>query len=275
MNLTDKILLFQKGELNWKEIWAEMDELSNQYCSRDFRDEALKSDFIDGLYERFLRMAKNFKFSGKPFEALLYKTVKCQVKSFKQKRAEESTYYIDNLDSLEAEQMVYENPEDCAENSLAKIPKASAKTINPQSLCFANLPLQTRRALIVAFRNPLSLDDQKLLLLSRYFKLPFDWLFCLREELKDLVEEKLDRIHRLHNSIASLQQKQMHQTGNTEYTKHRDLARLERLRKKLKSIHPYPRLRDMAECLGIPKGTISSSLFLLRNSDGQELKPSN
>lgn len=262
MDLTEKVLLFQEGGLDWNHLWIDMEDIAHRMASRDIPDESDRADFIDGLGERLRRMALRFSYRGKEFEALLRTAVRFQTASFcrRRKLARDRAHHFSRLmgPALTRRETSPEDP--------LVLPPEDPASMHPESRSFANLPFPVRRILLAALRNPVQMDDRMIHELSRRFRLSFDWLFCLREEMKDLVFDKMDEARTLRENMEAMEFGEALEVPRESRSRLRRSPRSpERLQERLAAIHPVPRHQDLSECLGIPAGSISSSLWGIRN----------
>lgn len=266
MDLTEKVLQYQRGNCDWNDIWADLEWRIHEMIGKKLPDESTRSDLIDAMNERFKRMAQRFEYQGKDFLALVYRSVQFQVRSFKNQQARRAA--LNKRYELLTIQREAERQADPDSRS-PRLPAPRFDMMHPDAVEFASLPVETRRVLLAAFRNSHVLTDRHLLILARRFKLSFDWLFCIREEMKDSIFAKLEQVRHAQSSIEAIQVREQAGLSADETTRRIPLevqpsCLIPRLRQRLARMHPYPQQAVMSACLKVPAGTISSALSQLR-----------
>jgi len=240
MSLTEYVSAIQTGTCDWNDLYPHLYEYVWRFACRGGLDEDEAHEFFFEILGRLMRMTKNYKDQGKSFEALLNTSLMYQLRSYKRKKCLNRTHeYHIGCEILYEQSHVSHGL--VAERSVVQAKGAIAS--------MDDCSVDARRCIVSAMRNCLSMDDERCAALSKAFGLDNNWILSCRDELRA-------RIH-------------------PRYVQSRTVADIRSGRRVMAilrgcppprsaTIRVHPRHSDLAEVLGIPKGTVDSIMFACR-----------
>lgn len=270
MQLTEKILAYQAGYWTWTDLWREMFLAMDRYLRERRVDPDLAAVAIGLLTPRLPAMVDHFTFKGKAFEAFLLTALRYQLK----------TVYAQRRKERERDQL-WQSFDDAPLFAPASNGRAGGGPLDQSqdrpgggqsdgeaAFDFAALSAEHRRLVVIALKNCNALSDRHIALLARTVGCTALWLQNLRDELRDLTNQRRElyrnlraRERALAFSVEFAGEGPDGPTGNQR--------RLQAIRRNLDSMNPFPRHQDIARLLGIPKGTVDSTLFYARKQIGR------
>jgi len=283
--LTDMVISYQQGKVPYEAISGYICLYVYDYPRRTKRwDQDRCSDFFVFIHPRLKKMADSFVFTGYPFEAYLNVTLKHQMNSFLKKMQEKEL-----KESLFCSMCASGSLED--EGSFYKIYDTFNCEIKEPELTYRSRITQARmrkRLLLIALSNPYSLDDNLIAQVSEVTGYSADCISRTCLAVKDKIQEKRDALQHLRESrnscyfqILVIQSRIMNETDSErrlwlEDEIRRLRLRIERTSKKIKAkVSCLVSHQDLAQVLGIPKGTIDYSIFAIRRKrNGQKIRGS-
>ncbi len=257
MELTEKILLYQQGAWTWDDIWNDLQVVIIKSVDYEIRDNSATSQFLDKMHSRCQSMAGVFAYHGKLFEAYLSVHVKYALRSFK-KAAKTRILREISYQNLSVRSHGEPDGMCCADSAQSKY---YCNVDLPFD--FASVSTESRRVVLTALKNPFCLNDSLIQTIARQCAVPASWLFCRCEELKEGLQRKLIIKQKIEGQLAAIQM-QLEVAGIDDTLRLRLQATRNRLQERWKQTRLFPHHRDMAACLQIPKGTIDSSFYYLR-----------
>jgi len=243
-------------------------------------------EFFCEFYPKLRRLVERFEYHGKPFEVYLIVTLKWQLRTYAGRKAAEN---------LQLRVLAQENFWTCDRSSETQHEEAlSALDIDdPAELeippCICSLlkidhrkritdPSTKKRFLILALMSAVRLTESLIARIAYLTGYDPDWIHGLIEELRSRVQTRRSRLLHLAQKrngcffrVYCLQE-QLRLVAEDHLRRElcRQIAHEElRLTNTLEEISRLPLApthRDVAEVLGVPKGTVDSGLYYLKES---------
>lgn len=261
MDLTEKVLAYQRGELGWYPLhqifYAETQRfvLSLGYGEEDAHE------FFYFTLERLKTIARQFIFSGFKFKTYLSRCIEWQWKSYQRK------IWQDQKRELEACIASSRMSQTCDMGTAFSYDEVASTNDDPCLVCsdppigpapetsdlirdIRSLKTNDRHLLVIALRNCLAMEDELCILLARHLGASASWIMALVDQLRQSLSASLEQKTYLRDRYLA----HIHASPGTS----RPLTR----RVLAPKIHPYH--KDIAAVLGIPKGTIDSIMWSSR-----------
>ena len=268
------VISYQQGKVSYESISGYISLYVYDYPRRTKRwDQDRCSDFFVFVHHRLKKMADSFVFSGLPFEAYLNVSLKHQMNSFLKKMREkeikeELFRRICSSGSLEDESSLYKI-HDTFEYEI-KEPVAIYKKKT-------GLGRTRQRLFFLALSDPDRLDDDSIAQISASTGYSIDYINRCCMAVKEKVQQKREELRRLREKkngwffqLLVIQDKIMNEPDPDkrlwlEERIQRLRDRIERLSKKIavKSSCLVTH-KDLAQVLGVSKGTVDSSIYYLK-----------
>ncbi|MEW5816176.1 MAG: hypothetical protein AB1798_12375 [Spirochaetota bacterium] len=276
-SITFAILEYQKTGKGLESIIQKISTDIYLYPRKRFCwDEDDSSDFFCYFYPKIPGLVSRFQFTGKPFEAYLSTTLKWQLKTFaSEKKRRSAMYRILNNEEfwyIKEETSLYTEKPDL------NIPPSVKKVLKVSSNNRVNDLSSRRRILYLAMKGSLQITGHLIECVSIITGYKQDWLFDCIEKLTSRMEARKKR-------IAALEAKRnkslfkifyLHEQLVKEYeNENRSRVFLELIKEKkriaeamdeISRVPLTPTHRDIAEVLGVPKGSVDSGLYYLKNA---------
>ncbi len=230
-------------------------------------------EFYLFFYPRLLRMLARFRDQGKPFEWYFNSVLRWQYTVYcRWKRKTEQSWRAGRCPDF------WEPPD--FSPSLLPAPALDARYARVIPIDRRGLLLKAadrRRILFLALKNARSLDDSALASIGRLTGVQEEQLAALVEKLRADLYDREIRLHRLYvrrnRTFTRILLLQQQLSCEVETERKAELAlKLAGLRSRLRSaqariarVNLRPSNRQIAELLSVPKGTVDTSLFWLRN----------
>jgi hypothetical protein len=286
-SLTDAVLEFQRSGLGLGSLLDRISVFVYSYPrTRLSWTEDDCGDFFCFFHPRLRRLIDRFEFHGKPFEVYLIVTLKWQLRTYAGRRATEH---------LRSRVVTHENFWACESSDDYPSPELSCPSTAELSTELS-IPTQVhtllkmdernrikdhsckRRVLFLALKSAIRMTEtliQKTALITGY---DADWIYELTEELRlrvksrrsrwSILSEKRNRyffrIYCLQEQLRLVSEEQVRREISRQL-----LQEGKRLSKALDAISHVPvgpTHRDIADVLGVPKGTVDSGLYYLKDS---------
>ena len=275
--LTRQVLKCQKSKTHRKELIDAIALLIYTYPKNRYNwDEDDCSDFFCRFYPKINILIERFRYTGKPFEAYLYVSLKWQLKSFaadKHKRERETLFLASK-------------PEWCFDEEQELCVRENAEFISSQarnvlelnsSLCIENNAVKRRMMYLTlkAAQGVSSHIVERVSLITGYRK---EWIYVCLDRLRKRMEVRLERvdtlrkrrnkvylkIYRIHEELSDECEPQYKNRliEKLVYEKKRMLAVIDDLAR----VPTSPTHKDIAEVLGVPKGSVDSGLYYIKNA---------
>lgn len=301
-SLSERVIAWQSGEPDWAAAEQAVTTLVYQFArGRDGLTEEDSAEFLLFFYPRIRRLMERYQPVGSTFEAYLRTTLRWQIRSFVRRRSNDKIRLLTaertgvteqaHGDSVELyrSQMEATGPRDVREP--ASSPPLSARTVENRPCTVEVVPRvdprsggltrgEAQRVLLLALKGCDLMDREACIELADQLGLDPDWLLDVWIYLRSCCEEP----RRRREAARATRDAAWFQLRYTEAVAARTVAveekeRLERKMRywkrtyrnaseRLKHIHVTPTHKDIAEALGVPKGTVDSSIFTAR----QELR---
>lgn len=286
-SLTDAVLSYQRSGFGLDPLLDRISVFVYTYPrTRLGWNEDDCGDFFCFFFPRLRRLIDRFEFHGRPFEVYLIVTLKWQLRTYAGRRASENlkarVVALENFWVCERDE-VYGNPhleweEAAATAANLEIPEAVKTLLKMNTDNYIEDMPSRRRVLFLALKSAILMTEaliHKIALITGY---DGDWIYCLIEELKGRVQTRRTRILLLSEKRNSCYfrlyclQEQLRLVA--EDTVRRELShqiileetRLQGMLEEISHVHLCPTHRDIADVLGVPKGTVDSGLFYLKDS---------
>ncbi len=284
-SLTEAILTFKRSGQGLDEIVKQIGIEVYSFPRRKLGwDEDDCSEFFCYFYPKLPRLVGRFRYTGKPFEAFLAVTLKWQLKTFAARKNQELLRSrVLAREGFVGEEHTYCLPEDPADDARAEVrppllteeARKALKveedgTIADRCIC--------RRLLFLVLQSCLSLPSLFTDEIARMIRCDAAWLYEKIEEIRSRTEERRARVSCLkekrNNHFFKIYCLQEQLSLVCELEVKRELVRqmVREKRRLLDTIGEISRVPlcpthcDIAEVLGVPKGSVDSGLYYLKDS---------
>lgn len=244
------------------------------------------SDFFCFFYPKLVRLVDRFQYQGKPFEVYLLTTLKWQLRTYAgQQTLRELRVRVLTQQNFWAADEEPEIPSGVSHRARIagrsneiEIPGEARRVLKINRYNYIEDPSCRRRVLLLALKSAFRMTDSLLERLAVLTGYDLPWICGLIDELKLRVRAQRERAARLSQRrnacyfrIYCLQEQlrlAAEEPVRAELTRQMlvEKDRLIAILKELAHIPLSPTHRDIAEVLGIPKGTVDSSLYYLKES---------
>jgi hypothetical protein len=230
-------------------------------------------EFLSWFYHRFSRVIDKYKPTQASFDTYMNTTIRFAVKEFQSKDADrkerEAAYHQTEHSGLLAAEnaTIYESEQHIA-----------LTNNEPQSLLEDGVKIKNNtRVLILLLKSYYSVDDKFIDRVAAVIKMPREKIYQMVEKLHSLRWAKLEKFRisreRCHSQYARCVKikNQLHKCVHNsarwkklEKQLHFHQKRLENMRKRLRGIRLDATNSEIAQLLGIPKGTVDSHIFIAK-----------
>jgi len=280
-NLTEDILLYKRTGKGFEEILRTISIEVYKFPQVRFRwDEDLSGDFFCYFLPRIPGLIKRFTFTGKPFEVYLVSCMKWQMKTFlsKQIRDDRRRRVIEHISATDAYSQ--NDYEDCGTEvdeeepyipllkSILKIDSKGNVTEEPFK----------RRLLYLALSSCEYVSEHIVIRISIMTGIP-------KLKIEELMKALDERMEKTRARLRMLQTRRNSHYFRIVYV-HEELSRnpdrekrlnlmeelkeekrkFERTCEELRNLQAGPSHRDIAEVMGIPKGSVDSGIYYIRHA---------
>jgi len=229
------------------------------------------SDFLSWLYPRFARAIDLYRNLGSSFDAYITGLVNSAAREYRCRESDHTvTEYVCWRAKAE-ETMLFENePEYLEERKKKSIPD----DLNPKQILFLLL------------KSYFFVSNEFVEQVAKAIKMDVSEIQGLIDELRKRRSEKdadimdlKERIHCQHYRCLAYEKLMINAQSGTEYHEkmkkrlERAKKRYKAMRKRLNGMRLSASNRMIAEILGIPRGTVDSSLFAIKNRLSSDLDP--
>ncbi len=275
--LTELVVSYKKTGKGFDEIARRMSALVYEFPTqyRGF-DEDDSGEFLLFLYPKFHRFIENFSPEGKPFENYFRRSLRWQVKSYATKmRTRRARYKAEECPGLWPDGCVY-GEEEVHEAGTLYGPEFFDRAGRTPSIADP----KKRRMIVLALKGCTGMDDRQLERVARRIGISPPWLVLQRDRLEERLRKKDPRLETLrrrrNTAFATIVQVQGELSGCIEPRRRAKLAyrlrvhrkRLETARSLIARVPLRPTNDEIALILGIPKGSVDSTLYYLRKQKG-------
>ena len=273
-SLKDRVLQYQKTGEGLREIVMTLSQTIYSYPRNKYGwEEDDCGDFFIFFFPRIICLLKNFKDQGKPFEWYLNSVLHWQFKSFiANKRRIKKSW------GIAAHKDLWEHPGDTLSTESGEIsldPRIAVVLGMDSTGKIKRIP-DRKRFLFLTLKYVRLLDEQAIDRLAALTGYERSWLTEIIEELKTRLypqEERLKKFRTRQNKAfyrGKLIEEELifevnEQRRKELYDRLFKIRRTSRLARGEVARTPlHPSNRNIGEVLGIPKGTIDTSLFWLK-----------
>lgn len=280
-SLTQAIIDYQKSGTGLKPL---MDEVALRvYYYPPMRrqwEEDECGDFLCYFYPRINRMIQRFEDRGKPFEALLAVALKWQMRGYAytrhKKRQKEKILTHTELWELPERS----SPEDFVLEGPVQTPAGLKKALKIDDSGVITEPGIRRRILYLLLREVHQVSEPLLVHVALLTGYDISWLEEKLEEARNLTLQRVARkqMFRHRRCLALFNLYCLHEeirecVEGEERTVlldriQRETERLNRAEEGIRRVPRGPSHREIANILGLPKGTVDSGLYYLSRSLG-------
>jgi RNA polymerase sigma factor (sigma-70 family) len=262
--LTEKVISFQKTNQGLNELVAAIAPRVYWYPRHKLGwDEDACGEFYAHFQPRLFRLLSRFRDQGKPFETYLCSVMSWQLKNFARDRKKE--------DCLWNTALRLDYPEERAEWEDAR-----PDTLDERMTALFSNGADRRNLLSLCLKNIRHMSPERLSGLAALLDLPEETVNGYASTLRARMaprEERLEsfrvRRNRAYSHARLLEQELLEETGPER--RGEILERLANTNKRMRTaMHRMSRIklnptnREIAETLGVPKGTVDSGLFWLK-----------
>lgn len=269
--LNDYYRDFQQKKMNWEEFRKELEIFVFHFIRENNNwDEDSYSDFFIHFHSYLEQLVTRYQEKGKSFRAFFTSSLRWRMKSFRSlsevnkscwELMDNSSHYLDKLPAKTEADKAYDFSIKSAVELLGR----------PQS------KIAKRRFLILALKAFPENNHQFIKEFSEYIDLPQRVLEHYYERLKANIYPRKKQMRRLTTRLNSYYFRSLcikHALFSSEegpyksYWQrklHLNEKKMIILRKKLLNLSCQPKNEDIAQLLGIPKGTVDSGLFYMRS----------
>ena len=275
-SMTERVLQYQRSREGLRGIVEDLAPVVYQFPRRRMGlDDDACGDFYVFVHPRLLRMLDRFHDQGKPFESYLWSVLNWQLKNFARNRRRAQRAWALGL-TLETD-----IPAEPAEDAAARFPDPGAVASRIRS------DADRRNFLFFILKCARLIDDRNAESLAGIAGITASSLRVLAGRLleqKAAREERLatfrGRRNRAYVRIRALEDDLRGETDASRV----DALRLNLARERRRmagAMHRIARVgidptnRQIAELLGVPKGTVDSGIFLLKKKLGSVYDPDN
>jgi len=271
-NLTNQVLEFKKTGKGYPALNKNISMLAYTYPRKRLcYSPDIASTFFLHFYPKIPYLISRFNYQGISFESFLLKTIRLQCRTIAKwtQKKEQKTKIIFNP-SLQIYKCYHTDTEPekkdppCIHiDHILKRKKITKKAM-------------IRRILYLLLKECNSVAEDKIKAFSNYSGYDEIWLKTSIEHMKALTwhrNRKLTAlIYKKNHALTSLTEKELYK--NTEHTPHNQThanrivklhRRLKRVSEKLSNKSIQPSNSEIAAFLGIPKGSVDSGLYYIRN----------
>jgi hypothetical protein len=270
--LNEMVLRYQRSGEGLEQILAVVGPAIYRYPAGKYGScEDDCGEFFLFFYPRLLRTLARFREQGKPFEWYLNSVLCWQYRVYRRSRQRQEVCW--RAGSRRDFWELPDSPGVAAEEGS----DAYARVFRPDRRGRVPKAADRKRLLFLSLKNVWFLDESVLPRLSQATGVETARLAAMARRLREQLCQRQVRLHRLYerrNRLFAkliLLQQELEQEIEPRYTLELSvrLARLQRslrlVRRRIGSVSLRPTNREIAEVLRVPKGTVDTSLYWLRN----------
>jgi len=240
MNLTEKVLSYQRGETDWNSVFSELYTHTKTYVRKKGLSEDDSHELFYAVLGRLRKMVLAFKSSGRCFEVYLKTCLSYYIRTYR-KQCAVLRIKEEQAGSVHTMMQAHETADSYEQSGLQTVAgKQSVLTLTANQ----------KRIVITALRNCLNLNDERCLLVSRAVGVHSDWLASCRDSLRAT-------IHTQYSCKKELFDRRIADRVQAIALHGKQIPEVRRIRL-------YPKHVDIAYVLGIPKGTVDSIMHACR-----------
>ena len=264
-SLTKSVIDYQQGKLPLKEVRNLIMEASFIHLGRYRRKgEDEISEFLLIFHNRIESLLARFRYQGVPFSHFLRRSLRWQWNTFQAEAAR-----LRRQELLASDAWLWECKQDCLAESQAPSPENDLSSMSPAT---------RRRLVLLALKAAPYLDESHLEAVSQSTGVDLAWLQACQYRLSLRTDSRRrrqeDLFHRRGEALsrrllaedearreADPDRRQVHEWRAGFYRK-----RLVNLNRQQESLSTAPTHLELANLLGMPKGSVDSGLYHLKRS---------
>lgn len=275
MCLTERVLRYQQTGKNYSELIGEIYKFTYKYLRKVKRlPREQYNDFFFFLLPMLKKITENFRYQGIIFEHYLEYILKLRMNNYlrKKQKIEQKWKILKNISFWEN----YYHKTGIMEKAHTIDPRIAAIfQINNQG--YIQDPACRKRFLLYALKRARELDQDDVVIIAQYTRYDKNWLTTIIEKLKKGLNKKEIRYNTLVEKrnraffYLNIIEEKLSKTIEPE-KKIKLQKQLQNLRKILyNAVHEISRIpfspthKEIARVLGIPKGSIDTSMHRLKN----------
>jgi hypothetical protein len=280
MSITDAVLEYQRCRILTIQILHTAGTILYEYLlkKRELTEDE-RNDFFCYFYPKIPTLFDRFVYSGTPFEGYMLVSARWQLKSFvaRTRRRENRDRHLELSAWREEYSPGYSliSPFDTSADTAAELKQVFGIDPSTGRIC---KKASGRKILYVTMQGAMYVTDTMLSAVSETVGCDLEWLYNCTQKLKRRMEKRNVRLEDLKRRRNGLYLKILDLHRSIEHTVEPDLrsdlseqlvSLQEHLRNALTEIShstTEPSHKDIAEVLGIPKGSVDSGMHGLKHS---------
>ena len=275
--LTKKVLACQEKGEGFSDLVRELSLLVYRFPkAKHGWSEDDCSDFFCSFFNRIPGMIERFQYIGISFDTFFFTSIHWQMKTFLRKKQKHSAYDRVATESLYF--MVQEAPETYWPYDASDIPRPIRRKLEINDEGIITDRASCIRILCMSLRNCEFIDDRMIGQISRLCGCTTNWLSACITHLRDRMHTKRAICNKLQirRNIVFMRICLLHDELNLDlggYKSDQIFFEIELEKTQLREIteqinhYPlYPSHKEIGQVLGIPKGTVDSGLYYLKDS---------
>jgi hypothetical protein len=280
--LTGKVMDHQKTGTGHAQLMTDIvHEIVRNQQAYGFNSREDVFETLSLFYPRMVSLVRRYSGEGRAFEAFLYSSLKFFRKGLESQRKE----------NAQREKEIWQRSESCAEEERqqlwkrggaegqTRLTKEKLDSLIVDSRRSASRDSMRKRMLYLAMKCAFTISEDQLERLARLIGIGMDHLRCRIDFLRCKAEKRLARQEKciaIRNKLFStlcFKERLLHEELRDDRRSalvasiERLKARLEKCRLRLAAIQLSPTNVEIALVLGVPKGTVDSGLFCLRQQE--------
>ncbi|MBB6481063.1 hypothetical protein [Spirochaeta isovalerica] len=263
-SITEAVLKYQDTGEGYDALIERISLIIYNYPNRiSSLSEEDKCDFYLSFYSRINGLINNFTYQGRAFEALLNQTLKWHSRSYLSKLKKEK--HLMAVEVREEEIKIKDLFSEASEES-----EINRIEINLKSNA------SRKRLLYLVLMDTPNISDREMEQFSRMTGYDSDWLLALKDRINEMLHSRSGRLtilrEKRNNYFSKLQYYQLLLSEELNPAKkaiyHDKInvlkKRLADTRRDISKVPVRPTHNEIAELLGVPKGTVDSGLHYFR-----------
>ena len=276
--VSDAVFAFKSNMRGIEDTLAVIAIYAYNYPKKKFGlNEDDSSDFFVQFYPRLKRMLIRFKDQGKPFEAYLHTCLNWHFRSFHayRKRRESKWQLASDEEFWQHQSNTKYHPH--TEPEIMVTEKESRLFHIDDDGQIAEGTIR-RRILLLTMKNILNMEEGHLKHIAILTGFDYDWIVHCSDRLRFKVHERSERLEYLREKRNKIyfNMRILEHDALTAYTPDEKITiykkidefkrRLKNIQGKISRVLQAPTHTEIADVLSIPKGSVDSGVYYLRNS---------
>jgi len=283
-NLGAMLISYRNGTLPKKKIIDAISMFAYRFPQRKYRwKEDDCSEFFSCFFPKIDKIIDSFIITDVPLEAYLVKTLTLQAKTFAVKKMEKEIINRKILGNKEF--WTYDNNEIyCAESNVNFHKEDTHSTYFFIKKIFSSNKIKhgcsiktlKKRIIIFVLKNMENIPETEIPAIAKILNCDKEWFYksfsMIREKVKNKIkrknlhEERRNRyfykLYLLHERLSNAETEEEKKMYSLAVSKTKSC--IDNITKKINNISTEPAHKDIAEAMGIPKGSVNSGLFYFK-----------